>query len=243
MDSVVRVFAPRSRVDFVFRFVALQLLINLFNALMCLWLLPVYYPGWSAVVGTVVATPFVILMFLMLQHLSQLKTSLAELAATDVLTGLSNRRDFLQRLDPGQGAITDGMLLTLDVDHFKRVNDTWGHAVGDACLLALGERLRAVTRESDIVARIGGEEFAVFLPGAARERAASVGARLIDILAVPADGPTTPLTVTVSVGISVVRRGLPLVDSFRRADEALYRAKTAGRARVAFADDAMVVAA
>lgn len=243
MDAVVRVFAPRSGVDFVFRFLALQVLINLFNVLMCLWLLPTYHAGWSMVIATTVATPFVILMFLMLQYLSRLKSSLAELAATDVLTGLSNRRDFLARLDPGQGAISDGMLLTLDVDHFKRVNDTWGHAVGDACLFALGERLRAVTRETDLVARIGGEEFAVFLPNAARERAAAVGARLIDALAVPAIGPVTPLAVTVSVGVSAVHRGMPLADSFRLADEALYRAKTAGRARVAFAEDFAVVAA
>lgn len=152
---------------------------------------------------------------------------------TDPLTGLGNRRALgraMQMLaERGEGAA----VLCLDLDHFKRINDTLGHEAGDDVLRELAERLQAEVRGRDLVARAGGEEFVVLLPGADRHAALGVAER---IRAAVADRafllPSGPLWITISIGCAT---GSPEATLLARADEALYAAKHAGRNRVSLA--------
>ena len=164
---------------------------------------------------------------------------------TDVLTGWNNRRylsvrlgEELARARRDQSGI---VCLMLDVDHFKRVNDSWGHAAGDAVLRELAQRIETQVRASDVAARYGGEEFVVLLPNTETASARLLAERIrTAISATPIDLPSgETVTVTVSIGISEVRpdpddRDLKTVgDSLvARADVALYAAKSAGRDRV-----------
>jgi len=163
----------------------------------------------------------------------------AELALKDPLTGLFNRRHFDERLRlelrraQREGAPVG--LLLCDLDHFKRVNDGYGHPAGDAVLREAARRIGEAVRDVDVVCRFGGEEFAVVLPACALEEACQVAERVrrsVSALPIPLDG-TTSLPVTVSVGVSAfpspVNNALELA---RAADTALYRAKSRGRDRV-----------
>jgi diguanylate cyclase (GGDEF)-like protein len=155
------------------------------------------------------------------------------LAATDPLTGTLNRRAFLARLDGvlGVGAAgRDAAVCLVDLDGFKAVNDTGGHAAGDALLCAVAQALAGALRASDTVARLGGDEFAVLVveddvqPGAVAERVRAAIAR-----AGSAAG------VTASVGATSVQPGDGVLDLLRRADTAMYRAKTGGGDRTSSA--------
>ena len=121
-----------------------------------------------------------------------------------------------------------------DVDHFKRVNDTHGHPAGDAVLRHLAVLLTATFRQVDVVARVGGEEFAVLLPSTDAEGAAAVAERLrlaVKSQAVEFDG--VPLRCTVSAGVATMHADLGDLDALmKRADQALYAAKAAGRNRI-----------
>jgi len=155
------------------------------------------------------------------------------LASKDALTGVCNRRTFLQRLhqiciEPRQGP--GFCLAILDIDHFKRVNDRFGHQEGDALLRQIAETLRRNVRKGDLIARYGGEEFVLLFPGTGLERAAALADSLrlrIERLS----GPWAP--VTVSLGVAAHEESKPDLDEIVRvADAALYRAKRGGRNRV-----------
>jgi two-component system cell cycle response regulator len=162
------------------------------------------------------------------------------LALTDELTGLYNRRYLNAHLDELMARVNgDGIaaaLLLFDIDHFKRVNDAYGHASGDEVLRQIARRARDSVRSHDLVARLGGEEFAVVMPETGLEIAATVAERLrIGVASRPFSIPDggRELNVTVSIGVTIAN----LVDEDRnqflkRADIALYRAKAAGRNRV-----------
>jgi two-component system, cell cycle response regulator len=162
------------------------------------------------------------------------------LALTDELTGLYNRRYLLAHLDEVMArANSDGIgaaVLLFDIDHFKRVNDTNGHAAGDEVLRQIAARARASVRSVDLVARLGGEEFAVVMPETGLDIAAAVADRLrlavaSEPFALAPDGER--LRVTVSVGATTAMAGGEDRDQLlRRADIALYEAKAAGRNRV-----------
>ncbi|MBR0684914.1 diguanylate cyclase [Bradyrhizobium manausense] len=171
-----------------------------------------------------------------------LQDKLASLATTDGLTGLANRRAFDERLaDEWARARRDGTqlsLLLIDVDHFKKFNDHYGHLAGDGCLRALGRILSATARRpADLAARYGGEEFAVLLPNTGPDGCAEVGEgirqALHDLAMLHAQNPPSRL-VTVSVGAatslpSQVTESSTLVAA---ADRALYTAKDSGRDRL-----------
>jgi diguanylate cyclase len=161
-------------------------------------------------------------------------------AQTDGLTGLHNRRAFDARLRALAGeAMNSGAplcLLLADVDHFKKVNDTWGHPIGDQVLRLVATVMRQAMRDDDFVARYGGEEFAAVLPGTAPDSARAAAERLRQgfegrHLVVRNSGQTIG-GVTLSVGGACYDPGEPLVDWLGRADAALYAAKRAGRNRV-----------
>jgi two-component system cell cycle response regulator len=162
------------------------------------------------------------------------------LALTDGLTGLYNRRYFEAHLESTIArARTSGnevSILMLDLDHFKRINDTHGHAVGDHVLKAVARLLSNGTREVDLVARIGGEEFVVVMPDSTDGIGLKVAERLRRAIAsnpVETPPPAGAISVTVSVGVAVVEPGESGSEALRRADDALYGAKSQGRNRVA----------
>lgn len=155
-------------------------------------------------------------------------------AETDYLTGLANRRAFERELAQGVTR-TAGQLaaIAFDIDHFKRINDTYGHAAGDLLLQQLAQRCRELLRPGDRIARIGGEEFAVLADVAQPTDALALAERLrCGIAEAPfAVGPTEALPVTASFGVAVTPRlaeGVP-VRLLAQADAALYRAKHRGR--------------
>jgi diguanylate cyclase (GGDEF)-like protein len=119
-----------------------------------------------------------------------------------------------------------------DLDHFKDINDAWGHAAGDAVLEAFGRLLLENLRKEDLPGRIGGEEFLVLLPGLAENGAYNCAERIRRVVeSLELEYP--PERLTCSFGVSTFRRGENVDDLIRRADEALYSAKRAGRNRVA----------
>ncbi|GAA0252601.1 Response regulator PleD [Methylorubrum aminovorans] len=163
-----------------------------------------------------------------------------ELAITDDLTGLHNRRYLDRHLGPvfGEAALQQKGLacLLLDIDRFKLINDTYGHEAGDEVLRAFAERIRQYVRPMDILARYGGEEIVMVVPGAELPDARAIAERIrerIEATPFAIDGGTRDIGVTVSVGVSV-RRATDTgpADLLKRADTALYRAKSFGRNRV-----------
>jgi diguanylate cyclase (GGDEF)-like protein/PAS domain S-box-containing protein len=173
-------------------------------------------------------------------ELKLLESELREMAATDFLTGLANRRHFLDRLEQEQSRIhrLDGhcaSVLMLDSDHFKRVNDTFGHATGDHVLQHLAELIQHGLRNMDTVGRVGGEEFAVILPGADLTAAELFAERLRKKVAeTPMTQEDIAIPLTVSIGVAGMKTSdAKADDALVRADRALFRAKECGRNRVA----------
>lgn len=165
------------------------------------------------------------------------------LARTDALTGLPNRRETLERLrlelERSARSGHPVAVFMLDIDHFKRINDTWGHAAGDDVLVAVAQVARASLRRIDSCGRIGGEEFLVMLPETDREEALAAAERLRAAIADQAviDGGQ-PMRVTVSVGVAIHHPADPLPTPdllIQRADHALYAAKESGRNRIVMA--------
>ena len=159
------------------------------------------------------------------------------LAATDPLTGAHNRRHFfIAAEDEWERFRRHGRtfsLLLADIDHFKAVNDRFGHDVGDRILARFAEILRCIARDADVLARLGGEEFGVLMPETDRHEAAAFAGRLRRALAEP--GATHP-RITVSIGIAQAEAELADIPALmKRADIALYDAKRQGRDRVAVA--------
>lgn len=159
-------------------------------------------------------------------------------AQTDSLTGVLNRRSFLERLDAAcLRARTRGLpisLLFIDLDHFKQINDTFGHAAGDACLMAIIAPIQAELRQSDVIGRYGGEEFVVILSSADGAAAYPIAERILSrVAAVRVEGFGDPIALTCSIGVATSDTlGVWGESLIARADEAVYAAKRSGRNRV-----------
>jgi diguanylate cyclase (GGDEF)-like protein/PAS domain S-box-containing protein len=158
----------------------------------------------------------------------------------DVLTGLPNRQLLEERLEHCLQScrVEDrrAAVLTIDVDHFKLINDTYGHLVGDECLKEVAARLKSKIRKVDTIARTGGEEFTAVVSGLNKASdAEKVAASLMRVFEAPVELPFGALGVTVSVGVSVYPDDATDATTLRRlSDEAMYRAKRAGRNRAAY---------
>jgi len=162
------------------------------------------------------------------------ESRIRELADYDVLTGLPNRRLLRERfvllLAAAEREKREIAVIFLDLDHFKRVNDSLGHSVGDELLVEVARRLDTVVRRIDTVARLGGDEFIFAMPGFHTAAAAEVARRLIDVFARPFEVAGHELTVTPSLGISIYPHdGQDLETLLKNADTAMYRAKEIGR--------------
>ena len=166
---------------------------------------------------------------------------MAHLASTDSLTGLPNRHAFLERAAAAHLAAQRQnqplALMMIDIDHFKSINDRWGHASGDDALKVFAQTARQLLGEHDSIGRLGGEEFAVLLPGAGIKAAFEAAERLrlaIRAVTVITSGPS--YTMTVSIGVVVLDANEDIGAALARADHALYAAKRGGRDRVEAGD-------
>ncbi|MDM4722889.1 bifunctional diguanylate cyclase/phosphodiesterase [Micromonospora sp. WMMA1363] len=165
-------------------------------------------------------------------RLAEREAHFRELAHTDPLTGLVNRRGLLRALHRCAETGTSCLLLTLNLDGFKHVNDVRGHDAGDAVLAEAGRRLRGNLRPGDVAARLGGDEFAVLMPGRRPAEADRIGQRLLGVLGAVYDQPEGPVFLTVSIG-TAGWAGEPDVELLlRHADLALRYAKQRGKSRV-----------
>ena len=164
-----------------------------------------------------------------------------QLATSDPLTGIPNRRAFFENIERERARLTrypgEAAILMVDVDYFKQINDTHGHAAGDSMLCHIVRQMRKLLRESDILARLGGEEFAILSPQTNRDGALGLAERVRKVLE---DNPLVyedvSISVTASVGVAIMTADDPNTDkTLSRADHALYEAKRKGRNRVEFA--------
>ncbi|MCT0207232.1 diguanylate cyclase [Synechococcus sp. CS-1332] len=177
-----------------------------------------------------------------LRQRDKLEAELVAAARHDPLTGLPNRTGFTEAATAALAAVTrDGRPVAgamLDIDHFKAINDGWGHAAGDAVLREVATAMRGVLRPGDVLARVGGEEFALLLLGVDAEGARPLIERLRAAAAMVPHPGAPEWRVTLSGGLAPVQGlGLAALESgLRSADAALYAAKAAGRNRVMVAD-------
>jgi diguanylate cyclase len=167
-------------------------------------------------------------------ELKREKARAEELARTDVLTSLANRRAFYEQAERLMGALAGNgrpaSALMFDIDRFKAINDSHGHAGGDAAIRAVAAVIRDNRGESGVAARLGGEEFVLLLPGAPPAAAGAIAERVrmvVETLAVEHAGRR--IGVTISAGVTALAAGEDLEDWLGRADAALYRAKDSGR--------------
>jgi diguanylate cyclase (GGDEF)-like protein len=173
-----------------------------------------------------------------------LEDQLRALATCDSLTGAANRRYFVELAQKErERSLRHGSPLSLclfDADYFKRINDNHGHVAGDHVLSAIAQSAQSVLRTSDVLGRLGGEEFAVLLPDTDLEGALVVAERVRAAVAagkvqsgdVGEDGQRAPIRVTISLGVAQLRGDEPSETLMKRADRALYAAKDLGRDRV-----------
>ncbi|MBO0125682.1 GGDEF domain-containing protein [Agrobacterium sp. OT33] len=172
---------------------------------------------------------FAIALFVMMLVAERSERKLLVLANTDPLTGVKNRRFFFQAMpavpDPADAA------MLLDIDHFKSINDRFGHAVGDSVLQEVAKRIGGSIRGGDVLARYGGEEFIIYLPGAGVQKASMIGERIRNAVAlneVDCGGLRVGVTISIGVATSGEMR-CDLLTLADMADRALYRAKSEGR--------------
>ncbi len=198
--------------------------------------------GWAnnIIIPIVVAPPFFLFLLSKLRELSLAHRELMTVASTDPLTNCLNRRAFTALveayLDKIDGKRDDAALLLLDVDHFKSVNDRFGHDSGDEALVLIADTIRSCVRERDLVARLGGEEFGVFLPGLDIKRTQVVAQRICDAVRALEFRPGgSHHGLSLSIGGATFAPPTSFSDLYRKADRRLYDAKRAGRDRIEIA--------
>jgi diguanylate cyclase (GGDEF)-like protein/PAS domain S-box-containing protein len=164
------------------------------------------------------------------------RRELERLSRVDALTGVANRRQLEERLPLALSRLERSgypiAVMYLDIDHFKHINDTHGHAVGDQVIQAFARRIEALIRSTDLLVRLGGDEFVVLLEDANRPMVAEVVAmKILAAMKTPIEFGDTSLTISTSIGIAFTSKKVAVEDVMVAADEALYAAKEAGRNR------------
>ncbi len=188
----------------------------------------------AMVIATTIGLP--VILYVVSQHeaLRRLTQKLAHLSSTDQMTGLLNRHTFVERLglhlrdtDKGQSC---GVFAYIDADHFKALNDRYGHALGDQVIQLIAAHIRTAIRKGDLCGRLGGEEFGIFLAGATLDEAGAIAERLRrEINACEAKLQMPGATISVSIGIAAHKPGESAADTMQAADRSLYAAKHGGR--------------
>ncbi|MEJ6404605.1 GGDEF domain-containing protein [Yoonia sp. 2307UL14-13] len=231
MERFVRFTAPRDKIDFAAKLVVFLFICGVLNDLRDLVMDgPLHKNDFlkNFTDATFTALPMCSFSLLLIGHLNGLQERLYKQANRDALTRLPNRRWFMgntpERLRAGQA------LMVIDIDHFKRINDQFGHDAGDRCLAQMAAHVADILDGMGTCARMGGEEFASFLAHADQGTMRDAGDRIsagFDFVA----EDTQIVRVTMSVGVAVASKGLTRLDALRIADAAVYRAKAGGRAR------------
>ena len=209
-------------------------------------------PAWTLaallLAGPACAAPVLSVLLLRarrrIEALERSRAAVAEQDGRDALTGLPNRANFERRLAAAiekSSAAEPVALIAIDVDRFKNVNDTHGHQAGDRLLVEISDRIRAVLRKNDCLARIGGDEFALIMPRATDAgHCAGLAHRILDSMVAALDLGVSQVYATLSLGIAFAPKdGDTAVTLSQAADLALYRAKHDGRGRFAFFDRSM----
>lgn len=186
------------------------------------------------------AVPMLLFLTIKLRDLAVAHHELSVIASTDSLTGVLNRGAFTAVVDAHLAELrrtarqNDGALLVVDADNFKAINDSFGHDQGDEALRIIAAAIQSILRPTDIVGRIGGEEFGIFLPGSAPSLSAAIAERVRHTVATAEFRPRGEQQIlSVSVGGAMFHHGLSFSELFRIADQQLYAAKQNGRNRVA----------
>ncbi|BFL81852.1 hypothetical protein LFREDSHE_03020 [Shewanella baltica] len=177
------------------------------------------------------------ILFISNMTLGRYQRKLEVMASTDKLTGAANRQVFdeyfRQALDKAKLAQSPISILLLDIDHFKKVNDSYGHGIGDLVLKTMTNMLRGALQQQDILCRWGGEEFLILLPGMDLTRAAELAEQIRELIfqrEIKVNG--LHISITASIGVAEHQAQEPAEDLIKRADLALYQAKEAGRNQV-----------
>ena len=187
-------------------------------------------PAWDLILVSATAAPLFALATMQAQSQDNSLKHMTRIAHLDNLTGLMNRRAFFYAVkDAGEGA-----LLMIDIDHFKSINDRYGHAVGDAILGVMADHLRRNLRSGDLLGRVGGEEFAAYIFGADSSEIDAIGERICKGFVLYNKDVPAPVKVTMSAGAAYAAMSEGTAHLYKNADEALYAAKRSGRARLTF---------
>ncbi len=207
------------------------------------------YDAFSILVNTVItaftAFPFAVFIFrqearmrALYDRLREAHETLAQEATRDDLTGLLSRVPFFDEMAAARANRRRGALLIVDADHFKSINDRYGHLVGDRALTLLSASIASAVRERDVVGRIGGEEFAIYLPQTGLDDAVDIAERIRSSVGAIRFDPTpgTPHPLTVSIGVAKADHSRSRSVLFAAADACLYEAKKRGRDRVVCED-------
>lgn len=192
----------------------------------------------NIIIPLLLAPGFFTFLLVKLRDLAIAHDNLMVLATTDDLTSCLTRRAFVSLVDGymervKQDPPSKGALLVIDVDHFKAVNDRFGHETGDQALKSISHAIRKSVREIDLVGRMGGEEFGVFMPGVAPALTRAIAERIRTSVSLVDFQPSgEPCDLSISVGGATFDGDASFTELFREADERLYRAKNSGRNRV-----------
>lgn len=237
MEKVIKLLAPRNRPGVIARVLLFTAALSLANMVFAVTIAPLLPDGaivYNVARAVFVAVPLLWLLFAVMLYQVRLQHRLSFLSCKDSLTGLNNRRTFFDLASQRNQQCKTAILLMLDADHFKQINDTYGHPAGDTCLKAIAYTLQRNLRTDDVIGRIGGEEFAILLANTTPDIARVISERLV--IPIPFRAGPAHLTVTLSIGAVVTSPDTPLDVLFSLADRALYQAKSEGRARVVFAE-------
>jgi diguanylate cyclase (GGDEF)-like protein len=244
---------PRMHLDFSGRgwgrVIAMTVVGTLFCIAVALWIDSFNWPGMQPdereraiatdfIVPIVLAVPIIFFLTSKLRELTIARDKLAVYASTDALTGVLNRAAFTTLVEAYLAEVraaeeqTRGALLVLDADNFKAINDRFGHDCGDDALKLIAGTIRSSIRSPDLVGRIGGEEFAIFLPASNPDHAGTVAERIRHAVSDAAFAPGgAPYHLSVSIGGTVFVGHVAYDELFHLADQQLYAAKQAGRDR------------
>ena len=236
MRSPMNLLVPKSPVEIVWKTVAVCIVIAAWH----IAVQPIAFGQTNLTWGQLVVdalftgAPFVLLFFVGSWQQGAAVRALTERARFDPLSGLFNRQTFFRHAERNIPEACRGLLILLDADHFKSVNDQFGHAVGDRCIAAVGHRLRWHLRDQDIAGRIGGEEFAVFLSEVGAEHGRAIAERIGQPITFTDVTGDNHLVVTLSAGAVWIDPQVATEEHVILADEALYKAKAQGRSQLVF---------